>query len=116
LIFDRISGLIVEKIIKSKNKSLDCDKFYNFCYSFSQFITDTVTVVSILIYYGLNHNGIKDMTLQNTYLTAVYLGMLYFPSKIFVYGSYTIIKGFEQYFSMVNNFREHLNRNKIMDA
>jgi hypothetical protein len=100
LIFDRISERIVQRMVDIKEESLSADRLYNFFYSFSQFVADASTVVPIIVYYGLNHIAIKDMTLQNTYLTAVYLGMLYFPFKIFVFGSYSIIRGFEQYASM----------------
>lgn len=115
LIFDRISEKIVNNMLKAKNKSLHSDKFYNFCYSFSQFLADTVVVVSFIVYYGLNHDKIKEMTLTNTYLTAAYLGMLYFPFKIYVYGSFTLVRGFEQYFSMVENFRLHFSDKKLKD-
>jgi hypothetical protein len=94
LIFDRIGEKIVKKIIEIKDKSLTSDRLYNISYSLSQFLSDVVTVISFVVYYGLNHDKNKDMTLQNTYLTAVYLGMLYYPFKNFVYGSFTIVRGF----------------------
>lgn len=93
LIFDRISEKIISKMIRLKSDSLYADRFYNFTYSFSQFTADLTTIVPIIIYYGINHNAPKDLLITNVYLTAVYLGMLYYPFKIFVFGSYTIIRG-----------------------
>ncbi len=77
-----------------KNKSLLSDRFYNFSYTLSQFLSDLVPVASIIVYYGLNHDGVKTMTIQNTFFTAGYLGMLYYPFKIYVYGCFAIIRGF----------------------
>lgn len=103
-------------MLKAKNKSLHSDKFYNFCYSFSQFLADAAVVVSFIVYYELNNEKIKDMNITNTYLTAAYLGMLYFPFKIYVYGSFTLVRGFEQYFSMSENFRLHFDDKKLKDT
>ena len=116
LIFDRMSQKIVNKIIEMKDESLKSDRFYNFSYTLSQFLCDIVPVVSIIVYYGLNHNGTKAMTIKNTYFTAAYLGMLYYPFKIYVYGCFAIIRGFEQYYSMVDNFRSHFKMEWVSDA
>jgi hypothetical protein len=68
-----------------------------------------------MIYYGLNYVRTKDMNIMNTYLTAAYLGMLYFPFKIFVFGSYSIVRGFEQYSTMIDTFRAHLRQRNMRD-
>ena len=55
------------------------------------------------------------MTLLNTYLSAVYLGMLYFPFKIFIFGSYSMARGYEQYNAMVDSFKSHLRQRTMRD-
>jgi len=45
------------------------------------------------------------MTLQNTYLTAVYLSMMYYPLKIFIYGSFIIVKAVLNYYNMLDDFK-----------
>jgi hypothetical protein len=41
--------------------------------------------------------------------------MLYFPFKIFIFGSYSIVRGFEQYYTMIDSFRSHLRERTMRD-
>ncbi len=71
------------------------NRFYNASYSISQFLADAVCVVSIMVYYGIwNQSHTKDLVfIKETYLSAVYLGMLFAPFKVFVYGCFSIVRG-----------------------
>lgn len=115
LIFDRINKSILRRLLDSAEESLNCDRLYNFCYTVSQFLADASCLASILVYYGLNRNSIKEMPILNTYLSAVYLGMLYFPFKVLIFGSYSLIRGLEQYKTMMEAFQKHMRQRTMRD-
>ena len=53
--------------------------------------------------------------MKETYLSAVYLGMLFAPFKVFVYGSFSLVRGMEQYFSMLDSFKTYFSNKKLKD-
>lgn len=55
------------------------------------------------------------MPTLNTYLSAAYLGMLYFPFKVLVFGSYSLIRGLEQYRAMMEAFQKHMRKRTMRD-
>lgn len=61
-------------MIDQKSKFLKEDQFVNRAYILAQLKAESAVIVPIIIYYGLYYNRVSDLTLQNTYITAVYLG------------------------------------------
>lgn len=82
--------------MNNKVEELNTNRFTNGGYALSQFLNESAIVVSIIAYYGINNTlgNQGDLNNQNTYLTAVYLGMVYTPYKIFVYGLFVIVKAY----------------------
>lgn len=78
-------------------------------------MADASCMVPILIYYGINWEDLNAMPTLNTYLSAVYLGMLYFPFKVLVFGSYILVRGLEQYQTMMETFQKHMRKRTMRD-
>ena len=74
MLFQNLTSRLIKNLINLKRKSLNQDRYVNRAYILSQLAADSAVVVPIIIYYGLYYNGISNISLQNTYITAVYLG------------------------------------------
>ena len=74
MLFQNLTARLLKTLVDQKGKSLNQDRNVNRAYILSQLTADSAVVVPIIIYYGLYYNGTSNLTLQNTYITAVYLG------------------------------------------
>ena len=73
MLFENLTDRLIEKMIDIKKKDLNSDRFVNRAYIFIQFVADASVIVPIIILYGLYHDKHSILTMQDTYLTAVYL-------------------------------------------
>ena len=71
------------------------NSFFNSSYVFVQFLSDAVIVFSTILYFYLANDG--AVTVKVAYFLAVYIGMMYYPYKIFVYSSFMLIKSLSKY-------------------
>jgi len=79
-------------LINLKNKELLNNRFINISFAICQFLGDSSVMLAIIVYYGLQYTNNIHLTQKDVYLTAVYLGLVYHPFKIFIYGTYMGIK------------------------
>lgn len=73
MLFENLTDRLIKKMIDIKKKDLDSDRFVNRAYTFIQFVADASVIIPVIILYGLYYNKNSILSLQNTYLTAVYL-------------------------------------------
>ena len=80
---------------QNRVKLLSVNSFFNNKYVLSQFFSDSVIVVSTISYYYMAND--KNITGRTAYFIAVYLSMMYYPFKIFVYSSFMLVKALHKY-------------------
>jgi hypothetical protein len=113
MILENMTSRVLGRYQGRKEQSLKEDRLVNYAYTFILFAADSVAVVPIILFYGLLDNGSTNSA-QTVYLTAIYLGILYFPVKIFTYGCFYLLRAAANYHQIVGDM-DLVNKKRVKD-
>ena len=98
-----IISKLIDSHLEKKEQKLQEEKGINITYGLLQVLSDSSILVPIIIFYGIYHNTLDTQIIQNVYLSAIYLSIIYFPVKLIVYGSFYILYAVANYQGLLND-------------